>query len=216
MEQIRAARALIGWSQGELAEEAGLSQTGVARIENGTNHPNSSTIEKIVAAFDKADVEFIGETGVKKRTGEVRTLKGSQGFRQLMNEVYEAAKAGDNNICLFNGVPDVFINILGPEWYDMHAARMRALKRTNFLKIIVRNGEKNLIATGFSEYRWFPEHLFNEKTVYAYGNKLAFLNFNDNDVTIYILDYAEFSDSFRVLFNIAWENVAIRPEKKSF
>ena len=47
IEQIRAARALLDWSQSDLADKAGLSQTGIARIENGTNQPNSSTLEKI-------------------------------------------------------------------------------------------------------------------------------------------------------------------------
>ena len=51
IEQIRAARALLGWSQSDLADRADLSQTGIARIENGTNKPNSKTLEKIKAAL---------------------------------------------------------------------------------------------------------------------------------------------------------------------
>lgn len=212
IEQIRAARALVDWSQGDLAEHAGLSQTGIARIENGTNKPNSGTLAKIAAAFDAADIEFIGETGVKKRTGEVRTLRGANGFRQLMNDVYEVAKQGDQHICLFNGVPEQFIKLLGQEWYDMHIARMRALESVFKLRIIVREGEKSFIANTFAEYRWFPENLFNEKTVYAYGNKLAFVNFMDTDVAIYIMGHKDFTDSFRVLFDIAWEKVAYKPQ----
>ena len=89
LEQIRAARALIGWSQKDLADHSGLSQTGIARIENGTNQPNSSTITRITAAFDQADIEFIGESGVRKRTGEIRTLKGKAGFIKFLDEIYE-------------------------------------------------------------------------------------------------------------------------------
>ena len=59
-----------------MAEYADLSQTGIARIENGTNKPNSTTLNKIMTAFEQADIEFIGDTGVKKRTSEIRTLRG--------------------------------------------------------------------------------------------------------------------------------------------
>lgn len=210
IEQIRAARALIGWSQGDLADHADLSQTGIARIENGTNKPNSQTLAKIKAAFDRADVEFIRDSGVKKRTGELRTLKGAEGFRRLMDEVYEAAKQGDENICLFNGMPTEFREWLSPDWYAVHAERMRNVRPGCYVKIIVKEGESNLIASDFAEYRWFPSDLFNEKTVYAYGDKLAFLNFKADDLVIRVMDQQEFSESFRVLFNIAWENVAIK------
>lgn len=210
IEQIRAARALLDWSQSDLAAHASLSQTGIARIENGTNKPNSKTLEKIMTAFDLADIEFIGTTGVKKRTGEIRTLRHVDGFKTLMDWVYEAAKSGDQNICLFNGVPQQFRKFLG-DWYEIHAARMDKIKNNFALKIIVKEGETNFLANDFAEYRWFPESLFNEKTVYAFGTKLAFLNFSEDDVTIRVMDQSDFSESFRVLFNIAWDNVAIDP-----
>lgn len=208
IEQIRAARALLGWSQHDLADKANLSQTGIARIENGTNQPNSKTIAKIEAAFDKADVEFLGSSGVRKRTGEVRTIKGSDGFKQLLDEVYEAAKEGDDNMCLFNGVPPLFYKWLGEDWYQMHAKRMTALNTGFKLKIIVKETENLLIGNSFAEYRRFPQELFNEKTFYAYGDKLAFMHFKEDDLTIQIMDQREFSESFRVLFNIAWDKVA--------
>ena len=91
--QIRAARALLDWSQSDLASHAGLSQTGIARIENGTNKPNSSTIVKIRGAFDQGDIEFIGDSGVKKRTGEIKTLRGKDGFSFFLDDVYETALA---------------------------------------------------------------------------------------------------------------------------
>lgn len=208
LEQIRAARALLGWSQHDLADKAGLSQTGIARIENGTNQPNSKTITKIETAFDAADVEFLGSTGVQKRTGEIRTLHNADGFKQLLDEVYEAAQAGDDNICLFNGVPPMFYKWLGEDWYNFHRNRMLKLDTGFKLKIIVKESEELFIGNTFAEYRRFPEKLFNEKTFYAYGDKLAFMHFKEDSLKIQIMDQHEFSESFRVLFNIAWDNVA--------
>ncbi len=92
LEQIRAARALLGWSQHDLADKAGLSQTGIARIENGTNQPNTKTIEKINAAFDAADIEFLGSSGLRKRSDEIRVLRGAEGLRELVEDIYVCTK----------------------------------------------------------------------------------------------------------------------------
>ncbi|MCB1651399.1 MAG: helix-turn-helix transcriptional regulator [Alphaproteobacteria bacterium] len=215
IEQIRAARALLDWSQQDLAEHADLSQTGIARIENGTNKPNSTTLHKIETAFDRADIEFIGTTGVKKRTGEIRTLNGQEGFRAFMDDVYKTTIATGADICQFNGVPSEFYKWLGKEWYENHIERMGKIERDFSFKIIVKEGENLFIATGLAEYRWFPPSLFNEKTFYAYGNKLAFIDFTEDDVAIRIMEQEEFANSFRILFNIAWEDRAQIPKNSN-
>lgn len=213
IEQIRAARALIGWSQKDLADHADLSQTGVARIENGTNHPNSSTIAKILGAFDKADIEFIGETGVKKRVGEIRKLSGSEGFRDFMQDVYNTVKAEGGEICVFNVDEKNWIKWMGQEEYAAHAQRMKNIDKPYNFKIIVEENDWFFIASAVAEYRWFPKELFDKQSFYSYGKKLAFLNFSDNDVQVLVLEQSKFSEGFRVLFNIAWNNVAKLPKK---
>lgn len=213
VEQIRAARALIGWSQGELAEHSGLSQTGIARIENGTNQPNSSTIAKITAAFDAADVEFIGETGVKKRTGEVRTLRGQEGFREFMDDVYNVAKTVGGDIILHSANPQNWHKWMGIDAYNNHAKRMAELGDKISVKITVEEGNVNFIASSFAQYRWFTKDIFEEQSFYSYGDKLAFISFANDDVVIQILQKKEFAQGFKLLFDIAWENVAKIPEK---
>ena len=56
--QIRAARGLLNWSQGELAERAGVSKQSVTRIENGTIDPRFSTITALYQAIRSAGVEL--------------------------------------------------------------------------------------------------------------------------------------------------------------
>ncbi len=56
--KIRAARGLLNWSQGELAERAGVSKQSVTRIENGTMDPRFSTITALYQAIRAAGVEM--------------------------------------------------------------------------------------------------------------------------------------------------------------
>lgn len=71
--QIRAARALLGWSQDDLADAAGLSRPTIDRAER--TKTSDATIEAIRLALEKAGVEFIAENGagpgvrLKRRSG---------------------------------------------------------------------------------------------------------------------------------------------------
>jgi transcriptional regulator with XRE-family HTH domain len=72
--QVRAARALIGWSQTTLAEVAGLPPATVERFESGTvdNIP-ADAVPRMRAALESAGVVFIskngGGVGVRLRKG---------------------------------------------------------------------------------------------------------------------------------------------------
>jgi predicted transcriptional regulator len=63
--QIRAARALLGWSQQTLADKAILSLNAVKRLEVGKSDPKVSTILAVRNALEAAGVEFIPATSSK-------------------------------------------------------------------------------------------------------------------------------------------------------
>jgi transcriptional regulator with XRE-family HTH domain len=67
-EQIRAARALLGWSRERLAGTAGISPNSVARVETG-KPCRASTLAAIQTALEYAGVEFArdGTGGVRLR-----------------------------------------------------------------------------------------------------------------------------------------------------
>lgn len=218
IEQIRAARALLDWSQSDLADEAGLSQTGIARIENGTNQPNSKTLAKIRAAFDNADIEFLGESGLRKRTGEIKTLRGPEGFSFFLDDVYETAvKFGTVEkpvkVYLSNVAHENWIKWMGAERWANHTRRMTEQKNIMDVRIIVREGDTNFPARAYSQYKWFPNELFNDRSFYAYHDKLAFLNFDEDTVEIMIMRQPAFAEGYRILFDIAWNQVAKTPKE---
>jgi transcriptional regulator with XRE-family HTH domain len=63
-EQLRAARALLGWSQSELALRAGLSVPTLKRLEGGFGpHVSDEARAKLMKAIEAAGVEFIEEDG---------------------------------------------------------------------------------------------------------------------------------------------------------
>jgi predicted transcriptional regulator len=61
--QIRAARALLGMKQTELAVKSGVSEISIKNIERGVTDPRTSTLTAIASALESAGVEFIREDG---------------------------------------------------------------------------------------------------------------------------------------------------------
>ena len=74
--QIRAARALLGWSQSQLASAAGIGLATLQRIEQseGMMKGNFATVLKIQNALEKAGIHFTndesGEIGVRLQKGK--------------------------------------------------------------------------------------------------------------------------------------------------
>ena len=68
--QVKAARALIGWSQNELSEESGVSIIAIKNFERGMTDPRLSTIEKIKTALEEAGVCFISKGEKSTEGGE--------------------------------------------------------------------------------------------------------------------------------------------------
>jgi predicted transcriptional regulator len=63
--QVKAARALLGWSQDDLAKHSGVSAPTVKRLEaaEGDIGGRAETGEALVTALQDAGVEFIAENG---------------------------------------------------------------------------------------------------------------------------------------------------------
>jgi transcriptional regulator with XRE-family HTH domain len=59
--QSRAARALLGWSQADLAKAAGLGEATVRNFEAGRSDPYGRTLDAIQRAFEEAGIEFIAD-----------------------------------------------------------------------------------------------------------------------------------------------------------
>lgn len=60
-EQCRAARGLLDWSQGRLAEAANVGLSTVRQFEGGARQPIANNLNAIRAAFEQAGVTFLAD-----------------------------------------------------------------------------------------------------------------------------------------------------------
>jgi transcriptional regulator with XRE-family HTH domain len=69
--QMRAARALLGIDQRQLADLSGVSLPTIQRMEASEGNVRGvvDTLTKVVEAFDRAGIELIGDNAVSREGG---------------------------------------------------------------------------------------------------------------------------------------------------
>ena len=67
--QCRAARALLEWSQEDLARASGITKKTIADFERGATTPRRQSLKQFVVALEAAGIEFLdgGRPGVRLR-----------------------------------------------------------------------------------------------------------------------------------------------------
>ena len=95
-EQIRAARAMIDWSQEALAEASGLSPTTIHNLEKGKlSHRSTIPVRK---ALENKGFEFFGTNGLNRRTDESRTYEGVNSQEEFFEDIFATAKESGGEI----------------------------------------------------------------------------------------------------------------------
>ncbi len=218
--QIRGARGILNWSQQDLAQRTGISATSIGSIENGQTTPRESTLSTIRKTLENSGIEFIGLEGVRVQTNYVQTLKGAEGFSTFLDDVYNTAvlhgtKQKPTDVFLSNVAHENWVKWMGPDRWENHTRRMTEHKDVMDVRIIVQENDWNFPAKAYSKYKWFPKGMFNDKSFYSYHDRLAFINFKNDDVEIIIIKQPAFAEGYRKLFLIAWDHYAIDPQEKN-
>lgn len=208
--QIRGARGVLNWSQGDLSERTGISATSIGSIENGLTQARESTLENIQKAFEDSGIEFLPNDGIRKKSGEVKIFTGRNGFWEFYEDVYNTVSKDQGEIVVSNVDERKFEKWLGPDNLKIHIDRIKLLSDLSY-RILVREGDDYFLATpDFGQYRWIPASFFSSVPFYVYGQKLAILLF-DAEPTVIVLDYPSVAQAYRMQFDAFW---AISKEPK--
>lgn len=215
--QCRAARALLNWSQPDLATRCDMHVQTISNFESDNSTPSKTTLSKITNILEQAGIAFLDDDGVRRRQLAVQQYQGSEGFRAFMDDIYQTLKDKGGDMCLLNARPDFWLKWLGKEWYEtVHIPRMEALLDKIDFRVTIREGDYNFIGNRFGEYRWIPEKIWDDNSFYSYGDKIGFLSFDNNTVEILVLHQKKFAENYRFLFNLVWDQYSIIPNADDY
>lgn len=202
--QIKAARLLLNWTQGDLARVSGMSLAAIAKFEQNIGKPRAGTKLAIRGALEKFGIEFIEDHGVDLRPEKfnVRILHGDQGLISVWEDYEETLTAT-------NGGEVLLANLDHELMFERYKDKLvEAITRRPSLNIrlrgLVREGDLVRIWPN-EDFRAVPNKIFSGLTpVYLYGDKTAIINFQDS-LRVVLIDSKSITDAFRQQFDYFWK-----------
>ncbi len=170
IEQCRGARGLLGWTQQELADTSGLSKTAINNFEKGHSDIKAESLRAIRMAFESAEIEFLEQNGLRKRSENVRILKGPTSMSDLLDDIGSTTFASGSEI-LISSVDNTLSSQISTQKLFEH---IELLKTNNIReRVLCAEGTKNVLSPG-DECRWISRDVMvGRLTTFIYGGKVA-------------------------------------------
>lgn len=201
LEQMRAARGLMNWSQADLARLVDLSTTAMNNIDRGLSTPRVSTLEHIQKVFEAHGVEFIDGNGVRLRKDvfRIETFDGPEGFQRYLRDLLETQIATRTESLHHSFNEPQFLKKHRRALFDFYRAfTEHKLKE----RVLICEGVTDRYGPpGASDYRWCPRALFNPVGHSVYGDKYCiFLKGR-----IVVIENVDIADAYRRQFEQNWK-----------
>ncbi len=206
IEQIKAARALLDWTQDDLAAAAGLSKPSINTLERRISNPKSNTMKAIQKALEKAGVEFTEGPGVKLRSSVVKTsvFEGEDSLVRLTHDIFDTLNGTDKEL-MIAGIAEHKYKYLGGERVLKEIEKR--VKHGIKTKLLSCEGDTNFIEPAH-HYRWLPKKFFPQVPYYIYDNKYALLLWGPPKKVV-IIENDEIASSHRDQFLALWEGAKV-------
>ncbi len=208
--QIKAARALLDWTQQDLADRAGLNRQSIKNIETSLSRPRKETIADIQTAFEMSGIEFLSGDGVRIADANINVFHGEEGIVALLDDIYETCAANKTDILIANNEEPTDLNEKLTDYLGKHLKRLEKIGVKE--RILCKEGDSNFLSPSIL-YRHIPEKHHSNTPTIVYGDKLAMLIWGP-PAKITIISDAQYAQSFRNLFEFTWERAQIPDRSK--
>jgi len=205
--QIKAARALLDWSQEDLAAATSLSIATIRKLEMGAISPRNSTNDQIRKAFEDAGLEFLEPNGVRQLPEEITIYEGHEGICAFFDDVYAFAKEKGGDIITVCINEDPIEEALG-DYVAVHCKRMFGLLNHANVKCILTENFTSTPAK-YCEYRSISKAYVDSVPFYIFGNNYAIFLFEANPSPKIIIHHsALLANAYRKQFYSMWDKAA--------
>lgn len=195
LNQIRAARALLGWSQKDLAERSGLSDISIMNYENNKRTPHQKTVERILQSFELAGIVFT-ENGVELRNNPITVISGNDWWLRILEDCYQTLVNHKKPEVLLICADD---RVSPPEVNE----RMRKMKNAGIKMRMIIEEDNTYIMGPLNEYRYMPKERFINYVSMIYGDKVVVCT--DNNTKAVVFNDPHLSRTWNNLFDTMWD-----------
>lgn len=191
--QIAAARALLEWSQQELADRSGTGISTVAGFEKGHRDTRTENKEAIIDTLEREGIDFTGD-GVRPKSSNILIFEGKDCYLRILDDIYYTLKDNPDEALFYCSDDRLSNGVTVEKELFMRRACIR-------MRCIIEEGN-TFIRYPLSEYRYIPKRYFNNHLTVTYGNKVALL-FDINE-RAFVLENRQYAENQRNQFELIW------------
>jgi transcriptional regulator with XRE-family HTH domain len=202
--QIKAARGLLDWTQRDLAKISGISPASIAQIERGAGNPRAETMKTLQQAFEKYDVEFSDDPGLRIRQEPfaVNVWRGRDGILNVWKDIENVFADGTGGEVLLSSLDDSLWKKFWRKELPEAIAKRKVLKVKTRALIKKREDNRGLPNDWC---RIVPKAMPAEAPFYVYKDKVAIIKLID-PIRVILITNPTLADSFRAQFEYHWDN----------
>ena len=140
VDQLKAARSLLNWSQADLAKKSGYSLPTINNIERGLYEAHSATINDIIQTFEQAGIQFIDGPGVKMERDcfQIKAYEGEDALFHLFNKIGLALEKSDD-VLYMSGLDEALLK-QGSKEEDLKTLFTRLGKKVS-VRVLCHKGQ---------------------------------------------------------------------------
>ena len=195
--QIRAARAILGWSQQDLADAIGLSKPTIVDAEKEGHQPRPETLNQIINVFQNQGLEFLSK-GVRERDDITSILEGDDCYLRLMDEAHRILAPDKGEICFYACSEERSPNEVVSKDMSMRDDGIRP-------KFLLRSND-TFIRGPLEEYRWMPDKLWIDSDVKViFKDRVNYVVTWQNKPKIICIRDARIAAIEKKVFNFVWD-----------
>ncbi|MCD8566747.1 MAG: helix-turn-helix domain-containing protein [Alphaproteobacteria bacterium] len=204
VEQCRAARGLLGWTQGDLAKACGLSKTAINNFEKGNGDIKRVSLEAVRQAFEREQVEFLEDNGLRRRSEAFVIMKGSAVFEDLLDDIIASLSrvSGEEDAeVLALAIDDRFLRHAAP---DKVLEYLQALEKLNVTQRVLYVPGYDSFMGPERQSRWIDREILNlAPMTFIYADKVAWPLWGD--AMILTIQSADINAAERKRFDFIWD-----------
>lgn len=163
VEQSRAARGLLGWTQQDLADASGLSKTAINNFEKKNSDIKADSLRSVRLAFESMGIEFLEDNGLRLHKDRSYIFRGDAGYGVVISDITHALSIDEaDNILRVLNADNAHVELL--KTLGRSGMNIRILTTKNVTQDV---GIHNLALTAT------PYESETAPTIFIYAGKIA-------------------------------------------
>ncbi len=201
---MKAARALLDWSQEDLANAAQLSVATIRKLELGHISPRDSTMRLIRQAIESAGIEFMDADGVRRCFEDISVFTVPNGMSQLFDDIKQTVQKNGGHIAIMASSMDDLREVFGRNFEKMDELFNQASSVS--IQCLITKAEPELEIIQGANIRSISRKYVDTISFCVYGDKYApFPTTSGAWTKIVSVKSSAMADAFRAQFASLWD-----------